>query len=469
MKSVYNRNHSNKTIFHMLFLFLSLILIEDGNSLVSFTYPSAITLSNNNYFIVEQNGIYVYYKDFSYIVYSYTFTYYEKINYLSELSEVIIKYQNNYLICLIKSNIYFFDNAGNFLTKKINVIDVNYYHPTLAPLFVRNNHYYFAVGYFIPSYKLKLIYYGINLQNYELTRVDDTTDDHFESYYYNDYDFQNKGLSCVYMLDDYKYEYYFLLCFLIIKDGDENQLTQSFYEISNSEVKWTGSYRMAYIEDDAELANAIQIKSVTSKNLRLALVSVLLSTNKIKYYKFRFEYGRVNKFGEFTEKKSTNFNCRNSLYSMKLDYLINNNNIVLSCINSGSTVQAMMFTDGLTELSDKSQFSFCQSIYGHSVLYSQSHSEYYVISDVKCGKYIRSYEPLEGELAEIIETTQLSPVTTQFPLETTQLPLVTTQLPLETTQLPLVTTQLPLETTQLPIVTTQFPLETTHLKLLNYH
>ena len=465
MKSVYNRNHSNKTIFHMLFLFLSLILIEDGNSLVSFTYPSAITLSNNNYFIVEQNGIYVYDKDFSYIVNSYTFTYYEKINYLSELSEVIIKYQNDYLICLIKSKIYFFDNKGNFLTKKENVIDVNYYHPTLAPLFVKNNYYYFAVGYFIPTYKLKLIYYGINLQNYDLVMKDDNVDDDFESYYYRHYDFLNKGLSCEYMLDDYAYKYYFLICFLIIKDGDDNQLTQSFYEVTDSEVKWTGSYRMSYIEEDSDLTKAIQIKSVTSKNLRFALVSVLISTNTIKYFKFRFEYGTWDKFGKFYETKSTNFNCRNSLYSMKLNYLTNNNNIVLSCINSGPTVQAMMFTDGLTEITSKSQFSFCQSIYGHTVLYSQSHSDYYVISDVKCGKYIRSYEPLEGELAEIIETTQLQIETTQLQIETTQIPLITTQLPLVTTQLPLVTTQLPLETTQLPLVTTQFPLETTQLPL----
>ena len=411
MKSIYTRNHTNKMNIHILHLLFLLIFIKEANSLVSFTYPSAITLSNNNFFIVEQTGIYIYNKDFSYVANPYTFNYYEKINTLSQLSEVIIRYQNNYLICLIRSKIYFFDNNGNFLAKTNNVIlDANYFHPTLAPIFVKNNNYYFVVGYFISSYKLKLILYRINLQNYDLVKVDDNVDDDFESYYYFHYDFQNRGLSCEYMLDDYAYKYYHLLCFLIMKEDGKNELTQSFYEISETEIKWTGSYRMAYIEDD-DIANAVQIKSVTSKNLRLALVSVLFSTNTVKYYKFRYEYGTIDKFGKFYETKSTNFNCRNSFYSMKLNYLINNNNIVLSCINSGPTVQALMLTDGLTEITSKSQFSFCQWIYGHTVLYSSSHSEYYVISDVKCGKYIRSYEPLEGELAEIIETTQLQPTT----------------------------------------------------------
>ena len=412
MKSVFIGGHfNNKKIINKLLVVLFSIFLNEANSLVSFTYPSAVTLPNNNYFIIEQNGIYIYDKYFSSIVNSYIFSNEEKINYLSDLSEVIIRYQNNYLICLIKSKIFLFDNTGNLLTKTSKaIVDSSYWHPTLAPTFVKNNYYYFIVGYFIPSYKLKLINYRIHLSNHAFEKVDDNVDDDFESYWYSNYDFRNKGLSCEYMLDDYAYEYYFLICFFIIENGSNDELAESFYEITESKVEWTGSYRMAYIQTN-DIKNGIQVKSVTSKNLRSALVSVLFSTNSIKYYKFRFEYGSLDKFGEFSETKSTNLNCRTSLYSMKLNYLINNNNIVLSCINSESTVQAIMLTDGLTEISTKNQFSFCQSIYAHTVLYSAPLAEYYVISDVQCGEYIRSFEPLEGELAEIIETTQLIQIT----------------------------------------------------------
>ena len=397
--------------FNKLFVIIFLIYLKEGNSRVTFKYPSAITLPNNNYFIVEKNGIYIYNKDFIFIR-SYDFDTNEKINDLSELSEILIRLQNNYLICFIKSKIYFFDNTGNLLAKISNIIvDSSYTHPTIAPIYVKSNYYYFVLGYFIPTYKLKLIYYKIDLQSFSLTKVDDAINDDFESYYYIDYDFRSKGLSCEYMLDDYKYEYYLLICFLIIKDGNHDDLTQSYYQITDSSIDWTGAYKMSYIETD-DIKNGIQIKSVTSKNLRFAIISVLFSTNNLKYYLFRFEWGNVDKFGKFYETGNTNFNCRASLYAMKLNYLENNNNIVLSCINSGSTVQAMMFTDGLTKISSNNQFSFCESIYGHSVLYSAANSEYYVISDVQCGKYIRSYEPLVGELSEIIETTILI-VTTQ--------------------------------------------------------
>ena len=143
-------------------------------------------------------------------------------------------------------------------------------------------------------------------------------------------------------------------------DSDEDELTESFYEISEYGINKTSSYRESYIESDDRIKNAIQIKTVTSSNLRNALVSLLFSTQTINYYKFRFEYGTFDKFSKFYETSSTNFNCRNSLYSIKLTYLINNNNIILSCINTNSIVQAIIFIDGLTIISSYSQFSSCK-------------------------------------------------------------------------------------------------------------
>ena len=88
---------------------------------------------------------------------------------------------------------------------------------------------------------------------------------------------------------------------------------------------------------------------------------------------------------------------------MKLTHLPNNNNIILSCIDSNSNVQAIIFNNGLNIISSYNQFSSCQSIYGHNIVYSIKYLGYYIISDVVCGKYKRSFEPLEGELEEITE------------------------------------------------------------------
>ena len=101
---------------------------------------------------------------------------------------------------------------------------------------------------------------------------------------------------------------------------------------------------------------------------------------------------------------------------MKLTYLINNNNIILSCIDTNSIVQAIIFTDGLTTISSYNQFSFCQSIYGHDIVYSMKNSGYYIISDVVCSKYKRSFEPLIGQLEEITETVSTNQMLEENPL-----------------------------------------------------
>ena len=125
--------------------------------------------------------------------------------------------------------------------------------------------------------------FSINLSTYSSQKVPENIDDDFESYFHYHYNFQNKGLSCEYMVDDYKYEYYFLICFLIIQNSDEDELTESFYGLSEYGINKTSSYRESYIESDDRIKNAIQIKTVTSSNLRNALVSLLFfnSNNKL--------------------------------------------------------------------------------------------------------------------------------------------------------------------------------------------
>ena len=45
------------------------------------------------------------------------------------------------------------------------------------------------------------------------------------------------------------------------------------------------------------------------------------------------------------------------------------------------------------------QFTQCESIYGHSII--EKNSLYYVISDAICENYKISYEPLDGDLSPI--------------------------------------------------------------------
>ena len=61
-----------KLVAQILFLLIINIFIKKISS-IDFTYPTAISLVNNNFFVVEKTGIYIYDKDFSTIVKSYPF------------------------------------------------------------------------------------------------------------------------------------------------------------------------------------------------------------------------------------------------------------------------------------------------------------------------------------------------------------------------------------------------------------
>ena len=92
---------------HYYYFFILFFSLFKGRHLsIDLTYPSAFCLINSNIFLIEQKGVYVYDQTLENIInsYSYPFNEEKKINNPNELSNIIIKYQNNAmnnLICLI--------------------------------------------------------------------------------------------------------------------------------------------------------------------------------------------------------------------------------------------------------------------------------------------------------------------------------------------------------------------------------
>ena len=96
-----------------------------------------------------------------------------------------------------------------------------------------------------------------------------------------------------------------------------------------------------------------------------------------------------------------NLDYRNTLYGMKLNHLEYEEKTSPSCINSFSVVQVLFFDNNLDLIDSDmhTQFTQCESIYGHSII--EKNSLYYVISDAICENYKISYEPLDGDLSPI--------------------------------------------------------------------
>ena len=115
------------SVFTNINLFIIYIIISTikVGELISFTYPSAISLMNGNFFIVEQNGIFVYDEQLTNIIRNYSFKEEDKISDLDSLSNVIIQYKRNYqnyIICLINAKIYFFFYEGKLLKETGKII-----------------------------------------------------------------------------------------------------------------------------------------------------------------------------------------------------------------------------------------------------------------------------------------------------------------------------------------------------------
>ena len=194
MKSSFN--HINILILYII------ILIKDVMS-IDFSFPSAISLPNGNIFIVEKEGIFVYDEQLINIIHNYPFeTEAEKINVVNSLSNIIIKFQDNYIISLINLKIYFFDSEGNKLLETDKIItDGNFSYPNLIPINLGdNNYYYYVIGYFFYEsnlYKIKLISYRIDLSDNSNHEIKDIVLAEFiSSTYGNNRLFLNKGLAC---------------------------------------------------------------------------------------------------------------------------------------------------------------------------------------------------------------------------------------------------------------------------------
>ena len=81
---------------------------------------------------------------------------------------------------------------------------------------------------------------------------------------------------------------------------------------------------------------------------------------------------------------------------MKVVILYEKQEIVFSCCSdSNGGIQAAFFNKAL-KTPDFSfiQFSSCENIYGHSILYSNNEQDYFVVSDVKCNGIEYIYQKL---------------------------------------------------------------------------
>ena len=398
---------NNGLIINIFLLYIIINSIGKVISSLDLNYPSAISLDNGNVFIIEKNGIFLYNEELNNVIFNYQFNEEEQI---IDSTNVVLKQKNNYIICLVNSIIYFFYSENNSLNKFLDLEnDENINNPSITLIDSDNtNFFYYVIEYIFNednTNKLKLLYYKINYQDKSNIHIGNEILDDCDGY-----TLENKGVSCEYMQTNNNVDY-FLVCFFIVKRSNKLSLAENFFFISNTELYTLYTDDEGFDPSFSDLGNnndVVQIKSITNNDKTHSLICLQLSEGRIDYATFYFKYYLI--FGHeeiFSNIFSANITCRNNLSSMKLNYLLNTEKIVLSCIDSISTVKALTFDfDKFDELETYEKYSQCESIYDHSIINLKQNSTLYIISDVKCQNYKRPFEPLIGELTPIqIETT----------------------------------------------------------------
>jgi len=400
---------------------------------LKFNYPTSITLSNKNIFVIEENGIHICDSNFTKIIQTVvTFDSDEdKILNPDKLSKVILIKRSAYIISLINYKIYFFNSDGSFLYNSQKLI-VNFEpkYFTLSPISKTDNIIYYVVSYFDQNIKLNLLYYKFNTNQKINTEISTTIEDnlkkrkyssYYDAYFYDEkefYEFKNQGLSCLKMNDYYLYSYgrayTFLVCFFVTKEYPYEYLEELVFNIETTSVQKSLNYAHDYIKFNSNTIT--QIKSESNSDETQSLVCIVTSENNSKCFKFRLNY-RQNK-AQFYDSITLNKKCSYELYGTQVTYLFETGEIIFSCLlNEIGGIQATIISKEFKiKKSSLTQLVGCMQIYGHSIVYSNN--DYYIISDMNCStnktKYFTkligaddNYEEKNTELNEEINKTEV--------------------------------------------------------------
>ena len=386
--------------FNFLIAIFILNIYQIG-SILQFKYPTAITLENGNIFVIEENGIHICDKSFTKIIKTMiTFDDEDKISTPDKLSIVSLIKRSYIIMSFINYKIYFFDTDGTYLYNASRLItDCNPKYVSLTPyLYTENNKMVkYIIAYFNSDIKLNISYYYFNKNSKTNEAVTTIIEDNLkirlydrykETYYYDEmqyFNFSNQGLSCLLLYDYYYYLFGikkdFLVCFFMIQTTNNEYFEELVFTINQSGIKKSTNYQHDYVKFN--LNSITQIKADGNDNMDKALVCISKSDNISYCYKFELNENEA----KFYSPVNFITKCSSNLYGLKVNYLYETKEVVFSCIiypENGSVQGAIFDTELTTPDCLYKKIINCESIYGHSIIYSSSNKDYFIISDAKC-------------------------------------------------------------------------------------
>ena len=360
-------------------------------SSLSFSYPSAVTLINGNYFVIHKYGISICYSSFSKIINNITIAENtaELISNENDLYKIEIKkFKDGYILCAIIDKIYIFNSYGIMKYKSNSLIPRDVKHLTLTPYIIKDNNYYYLFGY-INQGTFYLYYYKFNQsQNIVISKIENFFDRvYLSDYEYRNYNIDNNGISCQFLYYN-KYSKDVIACSYQITKYYNRQLTFSTFNINNynNEIKFLDNKHYSW--DKIENIKSSVTDDYSKELICLNTISgeadciiYYLSDNyKLQYYYYRTK-------------------CSSKFYGFKVEYYQESEEFAFSCLAQNGGINVGFYDKSLTDAKyGISKFNDCSDINGYSLLYNHINNSYYIISDVKCNNIEYPFEEFIVEI-----------------------------------------------------------------------
>ena len=437
----------------LIFLIILCSVIPRISSVLSFTYPQSTTLSTGEILVVERDGIYICDSNFNSINKTVkTFPDEDKITTLSKLSTTVIKKSSFAILIFSNYKIYLVGTTtGNLLAQSTGklITGEEPEYVDLAYYYIVNSQFFFAMAYIDSNNYLTIKYYEYksdgSIAPYNSCSLNNVT----RAYYQGNYrfDFQNKGLSCE-NLKDFSYSSYsYITCFIIAKNGENDYLIPIIFEKQSTGLAYKEIYNyMPYIN----INNVKQIKADSDVDTNYIYVCYVTGENVGKCREFYLD-SSISK-GVFADTITTfDEKCRADIYGMRVNYIFETKKVLFSCSDLDGSIQVKILDQTGKPLYFK--YEGCDDISGYSVIYLNSKTNYYVVSDVTCPKGKIPYDIL-------IEPSGHVPVVVTIPVTEK---VVTTEIVVPSTIASTIITEKVIETTNKEVVveTTNKIIETT--------
>ena len=370
----------NSLVIINSFTIIVFISIVNHTNSQNFIFPTAVTLYDENILVIDKFGIYICDSTFTNITLIYSLDEEEQIKTKDDLSRVVLKKTKGYIICLLNYKIYFFSGKGVLLkiSNKFYEEELEYY--TLIPVELQDNFLYFIIGFFDSNMRLNLTFYKYHTSYNNFYFITSKTQQYVSSY-----NFISNALSCEYMNDHYTENLYALTCFFIVYGGGNQYLIAEYFRITTSSIDNLKIERYSKNVENIKI-----IKSESNYNLNLVLICLVQENGKTFFVKFYF----YNGIGEFYDPTEYKVNCKNEIYGLKVSYMYENRNVILSCICADGGIQVDIYNENLESpyATTFKKFRSCEAVFGYSILYI---NDYYVLSDTICNGIKNSFKQLK--------------------------------------------------------------------------